>query len=188
MLDHPMAETSVQATVAISENYRISFGPAFLHNPSLPDCTAFRAALPSKRLQAFYDIWDGLRDGAGVPTRQALRPHRFRSFLDSVGLLDYRANGKDFVFRLVGERLRDRFGRNVTGESLRRLAPGPDATFDRFWTQFLSEGRPRAEQGSLALMGRGHIRFLALHLPLAGPDGQVAHSFFFSEALDQAAI
>lgn len=61
--------------------------------------------------------WRNACAGRAMPRRGDIRPAQLRSCLPHVTLIDVEAGDPiDFRYRLIGQKLTDGFGRNITGE------------------------------------------------------------------------
>jgi hypothetical protein len=108
---------------------------------------------PSLRLMDSY--WSDRSSADGVPDRADIDPLDLPSMMGWIMLVDCSANPSDFKYRLVGSRISELFGCDLTGQSVRAL-PEPDyATFveNRFW-EVVDRGRPVASRYSLNIRGQ----------------------------------
>lgn len=108
---------------------------------------------PSLRLMDTY--W-GERCGTGIaPDRADIDPLDLPGMLGWIMLVERDADRSDFRYRLVGSRITELFGCDLTGQSVKAL-PDPDyAGFveNRFW-EVVDRGRPVASRYSLPIRGR----------------------------------
>lgn len=69
----------------------------------------------SPRVASFYRYWDGKRNGRSMPSRANLDPIEMKEWLPGITLVDVFHNPRKLVYRLVGAKMIELRGRNVTG-------------------------------------------------------------------------
>jgi hypothetical protein len=84
---------------------------------------AFRTQLVIPEQRELYDYWVNRCAGAGLPRRDDIKPSDFPRLLPAISLVDVEAGGR-FKVRLAGTRLRDIYGREITGKYLQELGWG----------------------------------------------------------------
>ncbi len=72
----------------------------------------------SPRVASFYRYWDGKRHGRAVPSRSDLDPVEMKEWLPGITLVDVLSNPRRLIYRLVGTRITELRGRDVTGMSV----------------------------------------------------------------------
>lgn len=70
------------------------------------------------RTQAFYDYWDGKRQGRVMPARRDIDPVEMARWLSGIQLIDVFENPRKFIYRLVGQVEIDMRGFNHTGHAV----------------------------------------------------------------------
>jgi hypothetical protein len=69
----------------------------------------------SPRVASFYRYWDSKRDGRAMPSRADLDPVEMKPWLPGITLVDVNHDPYSLVYRLVGTKLTELRGRDVTG-------------------------------------------------------------------------
>ena len=78
--------------------------------------TAFRNQIRSAKLQQLYDYWDGKRLAPDqLPSRKCLDPLDIPALLPWLILFDVGETPRDTRYRLVGTKVTERIGRDLTG-------------------------------------------------------------------------
>jgi hypothetical protein len=67
------------------------------------------------RVASFYRYWDNKRQGRKMPSRADLDPIEMKPWLPGITLIDVFHNPRRLVYRLVGTKLIELRGRDVTG-------------------------------------------------------------------------
>ena len=88
----------------------------------LPSSSAFRAQLVAAEQRQLYDYWRTKCGKRALPSRADINPADFARLLPGVCLVE-RPEGGAFKIRLAGTRLREVYGREVTGEPVGSLEP-----------------------------------------------------------------
>lgn len=128
-------------------------------------------------LQALYRYWRGIHPASGLPGRQHLDPVHLKTYLPRIWLVDLQADPFRVRYRLVGTRIVELAGRELTGlwldEAHPEWAAGPGA-LDRFKSVAASgvpnhsRGRPRLSLAAKA----DFIEVENVYYPLAS-DGRM---------------
>ncbi len=119
-------------------------------------------ANPFPDLEAMYAYWQDLRGDAFAPARAAFDPVDVAPcLLPRIMMVDVIGDPPDFVYRHWGTGITDLHGRDMTGRSVRGLAPAPFA--DLMWRQYVEV----VETGTPGLYVH--------HLP-GGADGRYPHA------------
>lgn len=143
-------------------------GPQGVREPEQLSFEAFRARLGTGRLGQIFDYWHAKRPGEGLPARDAIDPSELVPLLPWLCILEPTEAG--VLVRLAGTRVRELFGRELTGADLLRTLPPPfSANAARSYRRvvagqlWLTQVESRLPNGSTLPYGR-------LSLPL-GSDG-----------------
>lgn len=143
----------------------------------------FRDALSPDLAKQTFDRWVALRVGDKVPKKDDLCPlGLLPPTLPYLMLMEWMGEGEDFRCRLVGSSIRDWYGTNVVGKSMRELIP-PAAHEQRapLLRHCLAEGAPAWFTGPLLVNGEPLRHSGRLLLPVAfrgeEPDGILMVAF-----------
>jgi hypothetical protein len=121
--------------------------------------------------KTLYGYWQRKLAGRRMPARSDIDPLDLKSILPNLILLDVRMNPLDFRFRVAGTRTYDIFGVDLTGQSVRDLAP--PSLSDAIWASLEAmtrDGLPQHVHLEFAT-ANGYARsYRVLRLPL-GDDG-----------------
>lgn len=158
----------------------IEFAPSFASgHPEEEELKPFLALVAETELADFFDIWLGLvREGQTLPTKRDMGPHRLRRHLGYVGVTELLDDRSEIVLRLAGTALTEYIGREVAGLTIKDVFQRPADLIERLWLPLFREARPRYDAGNLAKIGKAHIVYRALHLPIADGEGKVRFSIF----------
>ncbi len=156
------------------------FGPRPARLGEEAGVAAFEGALANRALVDFFRLWQGLVRGERVPTRAQMTPQRLRRHLSWVGIVERTPADDDVRIRLMGTALTELLGREGRGKALRDLMPRANAAemMTRIWQPFFTNAVPRLDIGTLGMLDRSHVRYRALHLPVADDGGRVRFSYF----------
>ncbi len=166
-------------TVRIGDDLFL-FGPGPARLGDAAGVAAFESALASAALVDFFRLWCGLVRERSVPTRRQMTPQLLRRHLPCVGIMELAASGDEVRVRLLGTSLTELLGREGRGRALRELIPRANATelMTRIWQPFFTSAAPRLDIGTLGMLDRSHVRYRALHVPVADDAGCVRFSYF----------
>lgn len=81
--------------------------------------------LVSERLVGVLDAWKRMSDGRMAPKREEITPSLLRAALPWIWMIDVIDGGKDFRFRIAGERIIQFMGRRYAGELLSENLDNP---------------------------------------------------------------
>jgi len=125
-------------------------------------------------LQALLAYWQGLcRDGA-LPGRGDIVPSRIKALLPIVMLVDVVGSPPRFRWRLLGTAITQVMGRDSTGKWFDELySEGVLARMNEIYGLSAARRAPVRYTGSFDLVGKDHVPFESLHLPLVDEDGRV---------------
>ena len=147
-----------------------------IKTPPLLNKEEFRSNLVGDYIRDFFDYWDRLRGARPMPTRSEVDPLDVpRPILPSLYILIRDEDG-GFRFRLVGTRLAEIFGRDVTGKRLEEvLRDGALTNALRSYDTIIKMGKP-SHSRALYFPASGEDPFLyqRLTLPL-GTQAQTTH-------------
>lgn len=128
---------------------------------------AFRAALAGEAPQELYAYWDGLRNGRPMPSRRDIDPLKIpRSLLPYLYVME--VHGPEaFRFRLSGTRLREIFGRDVTGRGLEDALDGEDLeNARRSYAQIVAAAAPWYSRVTYRVDDTADLIYERLSLPV----------------------
>lgn len=130
----------------------------------------------SNRLAQFLAHWEALRGSAAMPGRRdfdivqvptALVPHLI--------LLDVLDGGGGLRYRVVGTGVVDAIGRDFTGETVEQYHTRHESLEVRDgYVAVARTARPHLYCATLTNIGKDHVAYERLALPLGGDDGAVA--------------
>jgi len=143
----------------------------------------FRDALAPRLAVQTFDCWLALRVDGQVPKKDLLCPLGLPpAALPFIMLMEWMGEGEEFRCRLVGDGVREWYGTNVVGQSMRDLIP-PEAHAQRapLLRHCLDEGAPAWFSGPM-LVNKQPVRHAGrLLLPVSyrgeTPDGIVMVAF-----------
>ncbi len=158
----------------------VEFAPSFAAGTPDPRAlAAFLAHVEGTALADFFEIWRELvRRTGGIPTKREMGPHRLRRHLGHVGLTEFRPETREVVLRLAGTELVEYAGHELAGRTVNEVFERSESFVERTWLPIFEEARPRYDVGNLAKVGKAHLDYRALHLPLADDEGRVRFSIF----------
>ena len=128
--------------------------------PHLPDLTALLAH------------WRSKCQAGRLPARGDFPPAELRPWIGLVSLLDVSEDPRRFRWRLIGSRIVERTGRDRTGMWLDEIYSGAALRdFHRLFEKAVARREPLALSGSLQFLGKRHVAFCTMVMPLA-EDGE----------------
>ena len=133
----------------------------------LSDC-AFRAqlALPGQRL--LFDYWHEIAGNRAMPARADFDPLKVPRLLPHLGLIDLRDGFDHGHFRLAGTRLRDIYGREITGLRMSEVFSGSSAApWHSIHLRIATQAVPAQGMVRGPAEGRDHVLLCWLRLPLS---------------------
>jgi hypothetical protein len=135
---------------------------------------AFRAQLVTPGQRELFDYWLSSAGQRPMPARSDLDPLKVPRLLPHLGLIDLRDGVDGGLFRLAGTRLRDIYGREITGRCLDEVFSGDRA---RYWRRVhgrvVEKGLPAHGVVRGPAKGREHVVLFWLRLPLSEDGGRV---------------
>jgi hypothetical protein len=126
-------------------------------------------------LRPVLDYWESKCGTRAMPARRDIDPSELKPYLRHLCLFEPLPNG-EFLLRLMGSEITDRYGRNGTGKTLRDAAAGHALTLDIVTRTLLAVSthrRPVLASGTLASIGQEHVLSEALLLPLSDDGANV---------------
>ena len=119
-------------------------------------------------LNGLHGLWLGKAGGGRLPSRADFKPAELLPWMGHVSLLDVAAEPRRFRWRLIGSRIVEWTGRDRTGHWLDEIYAGPalDA-FMRLYEKVVAQGMPLFFSGTLLFVGKQHVRFRAVVMPLS---------------------
>ena len=129
--------------------------------------------LQSSELREILRYWSRIRDGKDLPARSDFDPLDLRGALGWVTLADRNADAGEFRYRLVGTRVSELTGIDLTGQPVSAMPIGGYADFlmGRMW-ETVDRARPIACRYALALRQR-RVLVERLDLPLTNGSDRV---------------
>jgi hypothetical protein len=148
--------------------------------------------LANPTLAFLRSYWESKRHGRAMPSRADIDPLEMKEHLGWIILADVLADYADFRFRLVGTRVTDYFGRDITGKTLSEsyAAYGPAAQ-KMALAVYRKVARDRVVLrtfGNAGWLGQDFLEFDQLFLPLSedGVRANMVMSAFTFDARRQA--
>ena len=133
----------------------------------LSDC-AFRAQLALPGQRELFDYWHEISAGKSIPSRADFDPLRIPHLLPHLGLIDLRDGFDHGQFRLAGTRLRDVYGKEITGLRMSEVFSGDCAgPWHRIHDRVVSEAISAHGVTHGPAEGRDHVVLFWLRLPLS---------------------
>jgi hypothetical protein len=126
-------------------------------------------------LRPVLDYWELKRGTRAMPARRDIDPAELKPYLRHLCLFEALPGG-EFLLRLMGSEVTDRYGRNGTGKTLRDAAANHALTLDivtRTLLALTTHRRPMLASGTLASIGQEHVLSEALLLPLSDDGANV---------------
>jgi len=145
-----------------------------VHKPMQDGVAAIRlslAEIPSETLRRMHAYWRSKCRGEQLPARKDIDPLDFPWALGLVCLLDVGRYPLTFRYRLDGTTIAERYGADLTGQTIDEVKPEFHAALLRkHFTEVAESGRPTLYR--ISLRYGGHARtYMRLALPLAS-DGK----------------
>ncbi|MFD2205039.1 PAS domain-containing protein [Kiloniella antarctica] len=130
--------------------------------------------LLNQPLQGFLTYWEGKCQGEKLPHKDTMDPVELRGLLNFIILFEVIEGGKDFKVRICGNELREVVSAPLQGELWSKLERDEVVvTASTTLKQAVDNKEPVYEiEGSMASIGRPHVCFQSIVVPLAS-DGEV---------------
>jgi len=135
--------------------------------------------LTGERLSAIYAVWKGLAGDRVGPMREDVTPAKLRALLPWTWMVDVVDGGRDFRFRLAGDRVIHYMGRRYAGSLLSQFrGPRFFETMHDVFAECVARKGPVA-QGPIpsSLEQREYLEGEVIALPLSD-DGAAVTSLF----------
>ena len=129
---------------------------------------AFRAQLVIREQRELFDYWRACARDNKLPSRASISPAAIPSLLPGVSILDAGKKPEEIIYRLAGTRLRDIFGKEVTGRSVFDLEFGEKRNYWlAVYRKVIDEKVPM--QGAIKgpVVDRDHVVLFWMRLPLS---------------------
>jgi len=129
---------------------------------------AFRAQLVIREQRELFDYWRACARGGRLPSRANISPAEIPALLPGVSILDAGKTPEEIIYRVAGTRLREIFGREVTGKSVFDLEFGEKRNYWlTVYRKVIDESMPM--QGAIKgpVIDRDHIVLFWMRLPLS---------------------
>jgi hypothetical protein len=129
---------------------------------------AFRAQLVIREQRELFDYWRACAKGTSMPSRANISPASIPALLPGISILDAGSRPDEIIYRLAGTRLRDIFGREVTGKSVFDLEFGEKRNYWlAVYRRVIDEKVPM--QGAIKgpVADRDHVVLFWMRLPLS---------------------
>lgn len=130
-------------------------------------------------MRPIVDYWERKRQGRVAPLRKDIDPLELKQHLAQIFLVD--AIGEDeFRFRLLGNEIVERYGRNSTGKTVRETykdMPEIARWCTRMFQAVIEHKRPVLSRGSLHAVRKEYFSFETMSLPLSR-DGERVDMIF----------
>jgi hypothetical protein len=134
---------------------------------------AFRAQLVIREQRELFDYWRSCAKGRQMPSRADIDPAAIAALLPGISILDA-LSPTQLIYRLAGTRLRDIFGREVTGKSVFDLELGEKQSYWRaVYRKVIEECMPMQGAVKGPVVDRDHVVLFWLRLPLGEEATQV---------------
>jgi hypothetical protein len=134
----------------------------------------FRAQLVTSGQRELFDYWLRSAGERAMPARSDLDPLKVPRLLPYLGLIDLRDGLDKGLFRLAGTRLRDIYGKEITGKRLGEVFAGDSAAYwRRVHFKVAERGLPAHGVVRGPAEGRDHVVLFWLRLPLSEDGGRV---------------
>ncbi|MFC3229136.1 PAS domain-containing protein [Marinibaculum pumilum] len=125
-------------------------------------------------LNGLLDLWREKAGGSGPPSRADFKPAELLPWMGHVSLLDVTEDPRRFRWRLIGSRIVEWTGRDRTGQWLEEIYAGPSLdAFMRLYEKVVAQGVPLFFSGTLLFVGKQHVRFRVVVMPLSDDGARV---------------
>jgi len=129
---------------------------------------ASRAQLVMQGQRELFDYWVRSAGERPMPARSDLDPLKVPRLLPYLGLVDLRDGLDQGLFRLAGMRLRDVYGKEITGRRVGEVFAGDCTTYwRRIHARVAEKGAPAHGVVRGPAQGRDHVVLFWLRLPLS---------------------
>ena len=141
------------------------------------------AQMPSDTLRRMYTYWQSKCRTDRLPARKDIDPIDFPWALGWVCLLDVERYPMNFRYRLDGTTIAERYGADLTGQTIDVVKPGFHAALlHKHFSEVAETGRPSVYRISLRYGGQART-YMRLALPFARDGASVDMIMTVSERL-----
>ncbi|WP_193181797.1 PAS domain-containing protein [Nisaea sediminum] len=127
-------------------------------------------------IEQAISYWESLHDGPGAPLRTSFDPVDIPRLLPHILFFDVLDEGRDFRFRVIGERVRSVFFGNYTGRTLLSLDHvEPDGPLVRMFRKAVVSREPVREPVEYVGPNSEIVKHDEVVLPLGNAAGTVTH-------------
>lgn len=129
---------------------------------------SFEQRLRADALKVLYTYWQSLRRDRRAPSRADIDPSEIAGILSHIGLVDVEREPSRYRIRLLGARIVDWYGCDVTGRYLDEIDFGVagGSTF-KILDQAVDRAVPAHMSGAYTKQDGRAIRYERLYLPLS---------------------
>ncbi|MEM7426904.1 MAG: PAS domain-containing protein [Pseudomonadota bacterium] len=140
----------------------------------VPTTAAFRSQLVTAEQRQLYDYWQEKRGKNPLPARADISPADFPRLLPNVSLVEPAAPPAAFTVRLAGTKLREVYGREITGIPVHELEPEAQPVYwSGIYNQVAETLSPAQGVVRAPAAGHDHLVQFWLRLPLGTADGKL---------------
>jgi hypothetical protein len=132
-----------------------------------------KTSLMNEGMRRIYDYWMSRRKNGRLPRREDIDPSDVTDLLPHIFLVDIEENPRHYRFRLVGTKVVECFGLDMTGKTIDSLDLGDDAdAILKHYDQAVDHGEPIYDRHRFWTEAYGqHLNYERLLLPLSS-DGK----------------
>src|SRR3546814_20892110 len=125
-------------------------------------------------LGRWYDDWDDKRGARRRPCRKDIDPVELRDLLGFINLVDVREDPRDYRIRLMGTKTKPIVGSDITGKRYSEIDPKRKFYFiGEAYTLCIGQATPVLVEADLGFLGRQHLEFARLYLPLSDDGSRI---------------
>jgi hypothetical protein len=136
------------------------------------------------RLGRMLSMWNAKRGDRAMPSRADFDPLDLREHLGWIVLVDVEGYPPRFRYRLIGTRIVDLVGRDVTGAYFDEIyAPEVEATATMSYRDILETKTPNRVTARMEHADKGYLTFEAIDLPLSS-DGETVDMILVRSIFD----
>lgn len=129
---------------------------------------AFRAQLVIREQRELFDYWRACAKGDSLPSRSSISPAAIPSLLPGISILDAGKSFEEIIYRVAGTRLREIFGREVTGRPVFDLEFGEKRNYWlTVYRKVIDDRVPMQGAVKGPVVDRDHIVLFWMRLPLS---------------------
>jgi hypothetical protein len=142
---------------------------------------AFRAQLVIREQRELFDYWRACAKGNSMPSRSNINPAAIPPLLPGISVLDAGRQPAEIIYRLAGTRLRDIFGKEVTGKSVFDLEFGEKRNYWlAVYRKVIDEKVPMQGAVKGPVADRDHVVLFWMRLPLSD-DGAIINKILCND-------